>query len=197
MWKFVTLLAFTLMLVRADEEADSAKDGSRVPFLIVNKALSATEIIQGGEVSVALSITNVGRSPAFKVSAADNLNGPHSEKFASIAAGQTVTFKYSAKFNELGAFPCDSAKVTYAADETEGSAQLVALSTQANEELEGQGVDKSPVISVLTPYEYERKHTRYIKEWVLYVLLLSVPLGLPFYLYSVRSSELAALEKKN
>eukprot|EP00760_Papus_ankaliazontas_P027038 PhM_4_TR3115/c1_g1_i1/m.21969/K13250/SSR2; translocon-associated protein subunit beta len=198
---------FFASAVRADDDeagspAVDAETGAA--FLLVRKSLSAAEVIVDSEIKVTVSITNAGRSPAFSVKAVDDawkanvLSGERQATFDKVLPRETVSFSYTIRAPATPAvMDCPEAKVTFLAEAgaAEESAQVVR-STRVNEEIEMPIEKQTGVISVLTASDYERKHTRHIKEWATFFLLLTIPLGMPLYLYQVRSNELDVLTKK-
>lgn len=216
MWKsgLLVLVFLFLSMSRTLAETEEAAENSAgatatTPLLIVNKALTASEIIIGETIKVTITITNVGRSPAFNVELDDETwggaNGKNSVQYqvtgvktaslGKITPGGKATHSYSVTLTELGPVVLDPAKVTFTAEEGDSAKVFTAYSTRVNEGLEGQLIDKRSVVSVLTAAEYDRKYSAHVKEWIFFLILLGVPLGIPLYIYFLRTKELDALER--
>ena len=52
--------------------------------------------------------------------------------------------------------------------------------------------DKGTGIRIITQAEYEKKTSRRVKEWLTFLLLLVVPLGIPLYFHQQSANQLAA-----
>ena len=109
------------------------------------------------------------------------------ESWDSIAPGANVSTSYSVMPTEAGIMSVEPAKVTYKT-ETGSDSVKVAFSNNVYD----VSVDNAPGLPVLTEAEYEKKTSKRTKEWITFLLLLVIPIGMPFFFYQQSNNTLAA-----
>lgn len=205
-WVGLTTL-LSLLLLAVTSPFCLAQQGSEAnlsPLLFVSKTISSDDIVLGSSVTVTVTVTNYGQSPAFDVEVLDLLEDGKEEKqsIASLAYGASMVLRYRVTPRVLGNYPVSVAQVTYHEEKGKSSTQRLAFSNMVREGdafYGGDGVDDESfrgVISVLTRDRYDRLHARYIKETTAYLFLGAIPALFPYVLYRVKRSEVDAVLRR-
>ena len=190
---FVALICIIFVFVRAQDDDDEKTPATT---LLAYKHVKDFEAIINNNLTVSITVYNVGEHAAYDVHVKDNdwpagsfdtLEGETKATFDRIEAGSSVTFKYTIVPRATGEIQTLPAKITFKpaqdADETDVK---VAYSN---------GLPKIPV---LTQTEYDRRHDSHVDEWFIFLLLLALPVGAPatMYLFANNQIEQLAAEKK-
>eukprot|EP01060_Flectonema_neradi_P025489 TRINITY_DN34297_c0_g1_i1.p1 TRINITY_DN34297_c0_g1~~TRINITY_DN34297_c0_g1_i1.p1 ORF type:complete len:210 (+),score=52.37 TRINITY_DN34297_c0_g1_i1:85-714(+) len=161
------------------------------PSIAVYKELADDNCVVGTNISVTLTVYNYGSTAAFNIEMDDsNWGGTDTiikESWESIAPGANVSTSYTVMPSEAGIMAVEPAKVTYKT-ETGSDSVKVAFSNNVYD----VSVDQAPGLPVLTEAEYEKKTSRRTKEWITFLLLLVIPIGMPFFFYKQSSNTLSA-----
>jgi hypothetical protein len=184
---------FFVAFVRAQDDEDEKPVATT---LLVYKHVKDYEAILNNNLTVTLTIYNVGESAAYDVNVKDNdwpegsfdtIEGENKANFDKIEPGTNVTFSYTVVPRSTGEIETVPAIVTFKpvqdADETE------TKTARSN------GLPKIPV---LTQSEYDKRHDSHVDEWAIFFVLLSLPVGVPTVMYLFANNQIAALaaEKK-
>jgi uncharacterized repeat protein (TIGR01451 family) len=186
------LLLVAAVAVLADEKAGK-------PYLVVHKEVSEGAVTVGDEVKFTVTVTNHGESPAFDVQLVDKSpNGEEQTKAVEkLETQQSVSIEYTFKSSVLGDVLAPAAKVTYL--EQQGSeTRFTSYSNLINEhDRENFEHPSRGELHVVTATEYERLHTRYVKEILGYILAAVVPVLFPFYMYKSKQSQIEHLLRES
>lgn len=169
-------------------------DESKGASLAVFKVLGSDDVVVGMNLSVSVSVYNLGDSAAFNVVLDDTkwtnvgeAKGVANE-WDTIAPGDVKTVEYVVVPQEAGVMGSEPARVTFKDDSS--SEQVKAAFS--NHVYDTTSVGAADGVVVLTEAEYEKKASKRVKEWFTFVLLLFIPLGMPFFFYNQSSNNLKA-----
>jgi hypothetical protein len=151
------------------------------PLIAVHKEVSEVNALLGSQVAVTVTAVNVGDEPVSEVELRD---GDAQKSVDTLAPGQNLTLTSTVEAANLGNLDVGFATASWA----EGEGRGRAVSNQVREEerdekKHAQELGPRGFINVVTPAEYERLNTRYIKETILFVVFAAVIAGFPFGVY--------------
>ena len=86
-----------------------------VPFLVVKKDVSETHVVVGGSLTVNITISNKGASPAFSANVVDKSpdGTEQTAAFEKLAPGEVQTLSYVVRSDKVGDWNLTAAEVTY------------------------------------------------------------------------------------
>lgn len=174
-------------------------------FLLVHKNVDSPAAVATRNLTVSVTVFNVGGSNAFDVALDDStwpaeatVSGAE-KSWEIIEPRGSVTHEYTVLLPRIPAVPqieTAPAKVTFAA-EPKGEVVRTVLSNDIIDvhypsALSPQDRMKYPrnLLEVLSPEEADRRHSRRVKEWVTFVFLLIIPVLMPFTFWNQASKSL-------
>ena len=166
-------------------------DSKAKPFLVVHKEVSEAVVVPGADAKFTVTVTNQGENPAFDVQLVDQVpQGEEQTKAVeTLAPSESLKLEYTFSPKELGQINVEAAKVTYL-EEKDSTSRYTAISNLINEhDREAFDVASNGEFSVVTPTEYERLHTRYVKETIGYLCAALVPIAFPFFMYRTKQGQ--------
>jgi len=160
------------------------------PSLAVYKSFEKPDVVAGNDVKVTVTVYNKGNAAAFDVKMDDSNWGAGiaggKQEWAQIAADESVSATYTVSPTAAGTvMSVEPAKVTFAAEKGAETVK-VAFSNHVYDASKSEGVD------VLSQAEFDKKTSLRVKEWFTYLLLLVIPLGMPFIFYQQSNNTLVA-----
>eukprot|EP00999_Lentomonas_sp_LEN2_P000667 NODE_1662_length_778_cov_89.248848_g1613_i0.p1 GENE.NODE_1662_length_778_cov_89.248848_g1613_i0~~NODE_1662_length_778_cov_89.248848_g1613_i0.p1 ORF type:complete len:184 (+),score=36.36 NODE_1662_length_778_cov_89.248848_g1613_i0:144-695(+) len=157
--------------------------------LMVLKTVDKYDAVVHNNLTVSITVFNVGKSPAFEVEVDDSaawaahgvglVEGEKKTVVDKINSGENVTHTYVVSPALSGELESQSTKVTYKF-EPKGTEQRVVLSNTL------------PSLPVLTPAEYSRRNAKHYKEWFIFMLFGTLLVAVPWY---VQKQALQALQR--
>ena len=183
MYKVLAVCVLLTLAVYAETKAK--------PLLVIHKEVSEGYAVVGSEVKFKVTVTNQGENPAFDVQLVDkDPSGEDQTKAVdTLEAQQSLTLEYVFRPSVLGDVNIGAARATYL-EEQGASARSTALSNLINEhDRQEFDVAARGELHVVTSTEYERIHTRYIKETIGYLFAAAVPVLFPFYMYRSKQAQ--------
>lgn len=189
--QFATVVLLGLLAV-----CTARKPLKNEPHLLVLKSMDAYEAVLDKPLTVSLNVFNVGQSAAHQIEIDDSaawpvkyvkeVEGKRKASILSLGAGlnKTVTYQLAPILaTKSGKLPASSAKITYSL-KAEARANKVVYS------------NTFPSLPLFTAADFERKHSRHVKEWVTFLVLSLIPVGLPGAMYYLASNKLDKLVGK-
>jgi uncharacterized repeat protein (TIGR01451 family) len=161
------------------------------PYLVAHKEVSEGATVVGAEVKFTVTITNNGDSPAFDVQLVDKSPSGEDQTKAveKLEPQQAITLEYTWKATKLGEVQVPAAKATFLEDQS-STTRSTSISNLINEhERESFEFGSKGELQVVTGSEYERLHTRYVKETIGYFLVAAVPVLFPLYMYRTKQAQ--------
>lgn len=145
-------------------------------LLLTSKTLENNLVAQGQDIVVKYVIYNIGNEAAKDVSLVENnfhsqyfaIQGLTSAKWNQIGAGENATHVLVVVPNFSGYFNFTPALVSY----TTGG------------EIEETLTSSPGVLGVVSEGDYYRQFDPHYLDWLLFLALLAVPIGLPYYRWS-------------
>ena len=171
-----------------------------VPFLVVKKDVSETHVVVGGSLTVNITISNKGASPAFSANVVDKSpdGTEQTAAFEKLAPGEVQTLSYVVRSDKVGDWNLTAAEVTYK-DKEDAVKTRKAFSNLIREEEHvayGEGSESRHVrgiVHVLSQDDYARLHSRHIKEIIAFILLGLLPVIFPFFVFRAKQNQVEHL----
>lgn len=178
----------------------AAVDAKSKPFLVLHKEVSEDAVVVGGELTVTVSVTNFGQSPAFDVQIVDisPTGGEQTKAVERLDFNQTESVRYTVRATSIGVLKIGTAEASYLAQQGDES-RLKATSNLVREEQRDETGNSrvKGTVDVVSASQYDRLHTRYIRETIGYLVLASVPVLFPFFIYTTKSAEVDLLLRES
>eukprot|EP01061_Rhynchopus_euleeides_P028552 TRINITY_DN4654_c0_g1_i1.p1 TRINITY_DN4654_c0_g1~~TRINITY_DN4654_c0_g1_i1.p1 ORF type:complete len:214 (+),score=90.94 TRINITY_DN4654_c0_g1_i1:70-711(+) len=151
------------------------------PALAVYKTLSMEDAVEGHNLTVTVQIYNLGDTAAHNVELDDNqwsnAQGGYKNSWDKIESGAVEVSSYTVVPDAAGkTLGVEPAKVTFKVSEASESVRA-AFSNNVYDTTAALG------LPILTQAEFDKKASHRVKEWLTFLLLLFVPLGIPFFLF--------------
>lgn len=172
-------------------------------FLLVHKNVDSPAAVATRNLTVTVTVFNVGGSNAFDVSL-DDSNWPAEASVSGAEASWeiieprgSVTHEYTVLLPRIPAakaIETAPAKVTFAAEPKGEVVRSVLSNDIIDVNYAGSPQDRMKfprnLLEVLSPEEADRRHSRRVKEWVTFVFLLIIPVLMPFAFWKRASNSL-------
>ncbi|KAJ9459436.1 Translocon-associated protein subunit beta [Diplonema papillatum] len=162
------------------------------PSLAVLKEMDTEDLVEGRNCTIFVQIFNVGDAAAYNVELEDagysNLASmPKRVFWDSIAPGANVETQYTIVPLKSGqAVQSKPAQVTFRLES--GSVDVkVSFSNVLHDTSSSETIEGMPVLSQAA---FEKKTSRRTKEWLAFILLLVIPLGMPFFFFQTSTNSL-------
>lgn len=184
-------VAAPFVVTRAqDDDADAAPSGSGK--LIVSKSFDSEYVAEGLELTVDITLYNVGEGSAYEVSLKDDgsssalklIDGETSGSWGEIAAGENVKNSYKVKVVSSGTVDIDAATVSYKASPT---ASAVTAKSSVPLLSDGPGTG-----NILRADEYARNHADHKVQYLVLALIVGGLVVLPYQAKNAAEAELNA-----
>ncbi|KAL0489615.1 translocon-associated protein subunit beta [Acrasis kona] len=181
---------FFAAIVRAQDDDDEEAQALPATTLIVYKNLKEYEAIVNNNITIAITVYNVGESAAYNVQIKDNdwpegsvetLEGENKASVDVIEAGSNFTFSYTIVPRATGDILTIPAVVSFSPVQDDDSNRKFSRSNPI------------PKIPVLTQSEYDKKHDGHVDDVLIFLLLLTLPIGVPAVMYLYADNQIAAL----
>jgi len=172
-------------------------------FLLVHKNVDSPAAVATRNLTVTVTVFNVGGSNAFDVSLDDShwpaeatVSGAE-KTWDVVEASASVTHEYTVLLPRIPAakaIETSPAKVTFAAEPKGEVVRSVLSNDIIDVNYAGNPQDRMKfprnLLEVLSPEEADRRHSRRVKEWVTFVFLLIIPVLMPFTFWNQASKSL-------
>ena len=172
------------------------------PFLVVTKSVSEYFVVAGDKVDVTVTVTNFGDAPAFDVVITDAQTGGEAskeKKLEKLEVGESESLNYTTTTKTLGDFEVKRAEVTYALAVGDQNVLKATSNTIREEEAyylgenKGDAILNRGTITVVTREQYDRLHTKYIKETIGYLFVGAISVLFPFFMYRTKQNQVDQL----
>ncbi|CUG91110.1 membrane-associated protein, putative [Bodo saltans] len=181
-----------------------AEEEKPLPFVLLSKSVSSKVVVLGEKVDVTVVVTNFGQVPVYDVVVTDKVTGgdARTQTIEVLNAFENSTITYSVVPNDFGNFRVAPAEATYAlvAGETATHRVVSNLIREEDNEYRGEDVDDSSTrgfVSVVTREQYDRMHTKYIRESIAYLFLGAITVVFPFMMYRTKQSQVDFLIRQS
>ncbi len=188
-------LVLLAVLVMAQPEYKAA------PFLVVTKAVSEYYVVVGNTFDVKVTVTNHGDAPAFDVSIVDSQGSEPAKKHSveKLETGESAFLNYTTVAKALGDLDISRAEVTYTLSVGDSNVLKATSNTIREEEAyflgetKGDAITNRGTITIVTSEQYDRLHTKYIKETIGYLFVGAISVLFPFFMYRTKQNQVDQL----
>jgi len=194
----LVLLVAALAFARAEEAAEKEADA----FLLVDKKVSSIEAVVNTNYTVDITVSNIGSSPAFAIEINDDrqasakvLSGSRASKVEKLGAGETSTLSYTVTYAERGDVDVHPTAVSYA-NAPDSSERRTVYGNRVFEEDYEVANEFKGVVQVLSQSEFDKRHTKKMKEWSMFIFLTFILVGGPGVIYQLQKNRIDELVSK-
>jgi hypothetical protein len=169
------------------------------PFLVVTKTVSEYYVVQGNSFQVNMKVANYGDAPAYDLVLENKDLEGKVEKIEQLDPDHVYSLNYSVTTAQVGDLPIQRALVTYALQAGDATVFKAWSNTIREEEAYYQGEDKPDAVtnrgtvSIVTSEQYDRRHTKYIKETIGYLFIGAISVFFPFFMYRTKQNQVDQL----
>lgn len=181
-----------------------AQEEKSFPFVMLSKSVNTKVLVLGEKVDVTVAITNFGQVPVYDVQITDKVTGgdARTKTIEVLNAFENATLTYSVVPSEYGQFAVPAAEATYALAAGESAAHRVVSNSIREEDnvFRGEEFDDAStrgVVSVVTREQYDRMHTKYIRESIAYLFIGAITVVFPFMMYRTKQSQVDYLIRQS
>lgn len=181
-----------------------AQEEKSFPFVMLSKSVNAKVVVLGEKVDVTVAITNFGQVPVYDVLITDKVTGgdARTKTIEILNAFENATLTYSVVPSEYGLFTVPAAEATYALAAGESASHRVVSNSIREEDnvFRGEDIDDAStrgVVSVVTREQYDRMHTKYIRESIAYLFIGAITVVFPFMMYRTKQSQVDYLIRQS
>lgn len=197
----LAVVAVVVLMAAAAVFADEEKP---LPFVLLSKSVSSKVVVLGEKVDVTVVVTNFGQVPVYDVQVSDKVTGgeTRTQTIEVLNAFENTTITYSVVPSEFGNFRVSAAEATYALVAGESATHRVVSNSIREEDNEYRGEDFDDLstrgfVSVVTREQYDRMHTKYIRESIAYLFIGAITVVFPFMMYRTKQSQVDFLIRQS
>ena len=169
-------------------DVDAAAAGQQdFAVVYVHKDVSELDTVPGKSVTVTVTAKNVGTASAFDLVLTDKapFTEDQTKKVDELAPGDNLTISYTITPQSLGHTDLPQAEASFA-NAAGATDRVKAISNEVREELRDEKQSQVEVtergfVNVVTQEEYEKINATKWKEYILFAIIASIAVLVPYY----------------